>query len=144
MHADVRAAWAAIAPAYSGGKRVLLGRSLGSGLAAALALQVQPDLTVLVSPYSSLPALAADHYPWVPAALLLRYRLATDDAVARLTSPLLLVHGELDDLIAPHHSETLHRLQPQARLRIVKGAGHNDLQQFADYHAVLRAALDAL
>jgi hypothetical protein len=38
----------------------------------------------------------------------------------------------------------LKRLQPGARLHIVKGAGHNDLQAFADYEAALRAALDAL
>lgn len=143
LHADVRAAWDAVAPAYAGKKRVLFGRSLGTGLAASLALQVEPELTVLVSPYSSMRAMAAENYPWVPRALL-RYPLATDEAVVRLRSPLLLVHGELDDLIAPHHSEALHRLQPQARLHIVKGGGHNDLQDVEDYRRVLRGALDAL
>jgi hypothetical protein len=143
LHADVRAAWETIAPEYAGRKRVLLGRSLGSGLVVPLALQVQPELTVLVSPYSSLRAMAAEVYPWVPTSLL-RYPLATDEAVAQLRTPLLLLHGERDELIGPHHSETLKKLQPQARLHIVKGAGHNDLQSFDDYEAVLRAALDAL
>jgi fermentation-respiration switch protein FrsA (DUF1100 family) len=82
-------------------------------------------------------------YPWVPSALL-RYPLATDAAVARLGTPLLLVHGERDDMIPAHHAEALKRAQPQARLHIVKGAGHNDLQAFDDYLAVLRSALDAL
>ena len=143
LHADVRAAWDAIAPEYAGKKRVLFGRSLGTGLAVPLALQVQPDLTILVSPYASMRALAAEVYPWVPSALL-RYPLATDAAVARLGTPLLLVHGERDDMIPAHHAEALKRAQPQARLHIVKGAGHNDLQAFDDYLAVLRSALDAL
>ena len=143
LHADVRAAWDAIAPEYAGKKRVLFGRSLGTGLVVPLALSVQPDLIVLVSPYSSMRALASEVYPWVPAVLL-RYPLASDEVIAQLRAPLLLVHGERDDLIPPHHSERLKRLQPRARLHVVKGAGHNDLQAFNDYEAALRAALDAL
>ncbi|MCW5659289.1 MAG: alpha/beta fold hydrolase [Burkholderiaceae bacterium] len=143
LHADVRAAWDSIAPEYASKKRVLLGRSLGSGPAVALALQIQPELTVLVSPYSSMRALAAEVYPWVPVALL-RYPLATDEAIVRLRTPVLLLHGERDDIIGPHHSEALKRLHPPARLHIVKGAGHNDLQAFDDYEAALQAALDAV
>ena len=143
LHADVRAAWDTVAPAYAGKKRVLFGRSLGTGLVAALAVPVQPDLTVLVSPYSSMRALAAEHYPWVPGALL-RYPLDTGAAVGRLHTPLLLLHGERDTLIAPWHSDALRERNPGARLHRVKGAGHNDLQEFDDYLGTLRAALDAL
>jgi pimeloyl-ACP methyl ester carboxylesterase len=143
LHADVRAAWDTIAPAYAGKKRVLFGRSLGTGLVAALAVPVQPELTVLVSPYSSMRALAAEHYPWVPGALL-RYPLDTGAAVGQLRTPVLLMHGERDTLIAPSHSEALRERNPQARLHRVKGAGHNDLQEFDDYRSALRAALDAL
>jgi uncharacterized protein len=121
----------------------LFGRSLGSGLVAHLAVPVQPELTVLVSPYSSMRALAAEHYPWVPAALL-RYPLDTGSAVGQLRTPLLLVHGELDTLIAPWHSDALREFNPRAQVHRVKGAGHNDLQEFDDYRAALRAALDAL
>jgi uncharacterized protein len=143
LHADVRAAWDAIAPEYAGRKRVLLGRSLGSALAARLALDVKPELTVLVSPYASMGALAAEYYPWVPAAAL-RYPLATDADVARLRTPLWLLHGDRDTLIDVSHSEALAQRNAAARLHVVKGAGHNDLQEFDGYHAVLRAALDAL
>jgi acetyl esterase/lipase len=79
----VRAAWAAVAPRYAGKRVVLFGRSLGTGLAAGLAAELQPDLTVLVSPYTSLRALAAEHYRWVPTALL-RYPLATDELLPRV------------------------------------------------------------
>jgi uncharacterized protein len=140
LEADVRAAWAGIAPRYAGLRRVLIGRSLGSALAAGLAAQVQPELTVLVSPYESLSALAAEHYRWVPPALL-RYPLRTDDAVARIKSPLLLVHGEQDTLIEPKHSERLQQLAPHAERVLIKGAGHNDLQQFPAYLDALATRL---
>ena len=143
--ADVRAAWEQLAPAYSslsGKRRIVFGRSLGSALAAKLSVEVTPDLTVLVSPYESLQALAAEHYPWVPQALL-RYPLRTDEAVARLTNPVLFVHGERDELIGLAHSERLLARasgSKDARLLKVLGAGHNDLQMFVQYQDGLRAA----
>ncbi|MBE7416483.1 MAG: alpha/beta fold hydrolase [Ideonella sp.] len=143
LHADVQAAWDAVAPAYAGRPRVIFGRSLGTGLAVPLALRVDPSLTILVSAYASMRALAAEHYRWVPSALL-RYPLATDAAVPRLRGPLLLVHGERDEIIGVHHAQALQQAQPRAQLHIVHGAGHNDLDAFPEYEAVLRRALDAL
>ena len=141
--ADARAAWDSVASHYAGKRVVLFGRSLGTGLAATMATELQPDLTVLVSPYVSLRALAAEHYRWVPTALL-RYPLATDEVLPRVQSPLLLIHGERDTLIPPSHSERLAALSPRVRLLKVPGAGHNDLQQFPAYLDGLRAALDRL
>ena len=140
LHADVRAAWDAIAPRYAGLHRVVLGRSLGSGLAAALAAEVQPEHTVLVSPYLSMRALAAEHYPWVPGAVL-RYPLRTDQALPRLGRAVLLVHGERDTLIDPSHSLRLQERLPRARRIVVAGAAHNDLQRFPAYSDALATAL---
>ena len=143
LHADVRAAWQSIAAQYAGRKRVWLGRSLGSGLAAQLAMQVPPDLTILVSPYRSMRALAGELYPWVPSALL-RYPLDTTAVIARIPSPVLLVHGERDDLIPVAHGRVLQPLHPRAELRVIAGAGHNDLQEFDAYGAAIVEALAAI
>jgi pimeloyl-ACP methyl ester carboxylesterase len=141
LEADLRAAWAAVAPLYPANKRrVIYGRSLGTGLAALLAAEVQPDLTVLVSPYRSMAALAAEHYPWVPTVLL-RYPLRTDRALARVKTPVLLFHGDRDTLIPPAHSERLREGLPNATLVPVVGAGHDDLHQFPAYRDALRGAL---
>jgi len=143
LRADVRAAWDTVAPQYRGLKHVIYGRSLGTGLAAGLAAEVGPELTVLVSPYASMSALMREHFPWVPPGLL-RYPLDTGADVARLRTPLLLVHGGQDSLIAPQHSEALLRQQGLARLVLVPGAAHNDLQRFEQYQQALREALAAL
>jgi len=146
LQADVRTAWASIADRYRGRKLVLYGRSLGSGLAAALAVELatrEVDLTVLVSPYTSMAALTRDHYAWVPSALL-RYPLRTDNLIGRIPNRILLVHGEQDALIAPRHSEQLKALVPRATLLGVPGAGHNDLQDFPVYLDGFAAALAAL
>ena len=142
LRADVRAAWAAVAPQYVGRKVVFYGRSLGTGLAAGLAAELGdiPDLTVLVSPYISMTALAAEHYSWVPQALL-RYPLRTSEIVGRIRGPLMLIHGEQDPLIPSSHSDTLKMLAPQATLIHIAGAAHNDLQDFDAYLSAFARAL---
>lgn len=142
LEADVRAAWDAVAPAYAGKRRIVYGRSLGTGLAADLAAEVQPELTVLVSPYSSMQALAGEQYPWVPGALL-RYPLHTDNALPRVAGEVLLVHGDRDTLIPAEHSRRLARELPRAKLLLVPGAGHGDIHRFGLYLDTLRQALVA-
>lgn len=140
LQADVRAAWQQIAARYNGQRRVILGRSLGTGLAATLAAEVQPEMTVLVSPYFSLQDLAQSIYPWVPSALL-RYPLRTDEALPRVQGPVMLVHGERDTLIPVDHSLRLQALAPRSTFLRVPAAGHGDLQQFPAYLDGLASAL---
>jgi len=143
LHGDVQAVWAHYAPRYQGQRIVVFGRSLGSGLASTLAARIQPDLTVLVSPYRSLTSLASQHYAWVPTGLL-RYRLHTDEVISRIDRPILLLHGERDELIPPSHSHELAAITTRARAVIVPGAGHADVHEHAAYRAALREALDTL
>lgn len=148
LRADVRAVWSQVAPLYRGRKVVLYGRSLGTGLAADLAQELSaqsrpPDLTVLVSPYTSFRALAAEFYPWVPAGLL-RYPLETETHLPRIGGPVLLVHAEKDRLIGGHHVQRLQQVLPGARVLVVPGADHNDLHESPVYREELRRALRAL
>ena len=148
LREDVRAVWSEVAPQYRGRKVVLYGRSLGTGLAADLAQELSahgqpPDLTVLVSPYTSFRALAAEFYPWVPGALL-RYPLETENHLPRIGGPVLLVHAENDRLIGGHHLRRLQQVLPGAHVLVVPGADHNDLHESPVYREELRRALRAL
>lgn len=144
LHADVRAAWERIAPAYAGRPVVVYGRSLGSGLAVALARAVSPDLLVLVSPYASVVELARREYPYVPAWIL-KYPLDSEAVIGEVKSPILIAHGTADALIP---LEQARRLAAKARaptqLLAVEGAGHNDIQQFPAYREGLAARLAEL
>ena len=148
LRADVSAVWAQFAPSYAGKRVVISGQSLGTGLAAGLSAELcvagqAPDLTMMVSPYSSMVALGSELYPWVPSRVL-RYPLATLDYACRLTGRLLLIHGDKDELIGYHHSEALRRAVPQAQLHCVEGAGHSDVHQFPAFRRAVATALGCL
>ena len=144
LRADVRAAWATVAPLYKDRKLVVYGRSLGTGLAAGLAADLSasraPDLTVLVSPYTSMLALTKEYYRWVPE-FVLRYPLRTDQLIGRIKGPVLLIHGANDPLIAPRHSDALKTLAPAATVIRIPAAAHNDLQEFDAYLKAFAKAL---
>jgi uncharacterized protein len=147
LRADVAAAWRQVAPRYRGRRRVIIGRSLGTALAAGLAASAagedRPDLTILVSAYWSMGELARLHYPMLPVRLL-RYPLETDRDIARIDGPVLLLHGDRDALIPIDSSERLQRAARSARLVTVVGAAHNDIQEFAAYRDAVAQALGAL
>lgn len=150
LRADVRAVWSHFAPMYEGKRVVISGQSLGTGLAAGLAAQLcsegkAPDLTLLVSPYSSMRNLAAELYPWVPQQVL-RYPLHTLEHAAKLLGPVMLIHGDKDELIPIHHSEALCKSMRSAKAKLlrIRGAGHSDVHQFPKVRKALRAALGRL
>jgi uncharacterized protein len=141
LRADMLAVWEHFAPRHAGKAVVIYGRSLGSGLAAGLAAQLTragrpPQLTMLVSPYSSVRELAGEVYPWVPGALL-RYPLDTAQLLPDIGGPILLVHAERDTLIPLHHAQRLQAVAPHAQLVRIPGAGHNDLQEHEAYRRLL-------
>lgn len=143
LRADVLAAWRIVAPHYVGKKRVIYGRSLGTALAAWLAAEIQPDLTVLVSPYWSMARLMHLHYPLLPTGVL-RYPLDTRFDAPRIHGALLLIHGENDRLIPIEHSEHLLAATPRARLLRVSGAAHDDIHGFPEYREELLRTLRSL
>jgi uncharacterized protein len=144
LEADVRAAWDAIAPRYRGKPIVIYGRSLGTGLAAKLASEVDAQLLILVSPYTSLAASAKEAYPLAPEWLL-KYPLRTDEVIGRVKMPIVLIHGSSDRKIPVAHSQRLAALaHAPVELIVVDGAGHDDIHRFPAYLDSLAARLIAV
>lgn len=136
LHADVQTAWERIAPAYAGLKTVIFGRSLGTGLAVQLAATVQPDLLILVSPYSSMTAVMNVHYPWAPDAIL-RYPLASDRYIQQIRHATLIFHGLRDTVIPVAQAEALQERAHRAELILLPNVGHGDVQEDATYRNTL-------
>jgi uncharacterized protein len=143
LHQDVRRAWDFVAPQYANKIKVIFGRSLGTGLAAKLAADVQPHKTILVSAYRSMGAMVQQVYPFIPRALL-RYPLATEEYVPRIQTPVLLFHGDRDELIPVAHSLHLKSLAPHGEAIVIPNGHHADLQEIPFYYDTLAEKLLAL
>ncbi len=91
----------------SGRHTVLLGRSLGSGVATYVASQRPVAALVLVTAYDSLTAVAAGHYPGLPIRSLIRHRFESDRLAAQINAPLLSLVAGRDRVVPPIHAERL-------------------------------------
>jgi len=104
----------------------LIGESVGSGPACALASeQVPPEKIVLVVPFDTLAHVASHKFPFLPIRLLLRDHW---DNVQALTGyrGALDIYGAVDDQIIPiTHAKVLADSVPGARFIPIAG-GHND------------------
>jgi len=146
LHADVLAAWKHVEKEYAGRKRVIYGRSLGTGLATALASRLttgDASLLVLVSPYASLQQIAAEQYPWVPG-FIMRYPMRTDRWLPNVEIPTLILHGERDEMIPVLHAKKLEALKPDAEVTILPDAGHHDIHMYPEYIETLEKRLRRL
>ena len=108
-------------------RTVLFGRSLGTGVAAALAAEGAGSKLILLSPYTSIPDVGALAFPLLPVHLLSRDPFNTLALAPKLTLPALLVHGTADEVIPFAIGRRLAAALPSARFVAVHGAGHDDL-----------------
>lgn len=113
---------------------VLMGRSLGSGVAVYVASRRAVRGVILITPFDSLVKVARHHYPFLPVGLLLKHPFDSAALAPDITVPALIVTGSLDEIIPAPRSERLARLWggPVARV-VIEGGGHNDLQMDAAY-----------
>ena len=113
---------------------VVVGRSLGTGVATQVAARRPAAGVVLISPYDSLVEIGRQHYPWLPVAWLLRHRFDSASAARRSRMPLLALVGAADGIVAPARSRALYDAWAGPKQWVsIDGAGHNDLDAAPAY-----------
>jgi uncharacterized protein len=121
----------------------VIGRSLGSGVAVALAAERPVERLILVTPFDSIANVAADHYRLLPVRALVRDRFDSAARIARVSVPALVVIAEHDEVVFRARSDALlAAMQPALQhTLLVPGATHNDVQLSPLYYPALRAFL---
>lgn len=144
LYRDARAALAYVRSRadVSPARVVYFGESLGAAVAIELATEHPPAALILRSPFSSMTAMGARHYPFLPVRWLLRDRYPSIDRVARLRSPVLVIAGDDDRIVPLDDTQWLFDATPERkRLVVIRGADHNDEALFAG--AEMMAAIDS-
>lgn len=104
---------------------VLFGRSLGGAVAAELAARQRVGALIVESSFTSVPAIAAEIYWWLPVRLLARLRFDAHAALARSSQPTLIVHSRDDEIVPFSHGQALFDAAPEPRAFLELRGSHN-------------------
>ena len=118
---------------------VVIGRSLGSGVAVQLAAQRPVQRLALVTPFDSAERVAGHFYPWLPVRWLLKDKFDSLTHVRGVTVPVLVLSAGRDQVVPAENTRRLiDRIAPaQITLREFPDAGHDDIAGEAGYSAAL-------
>ncbi|MBV1860285.1 MAG: alpha/beta hydrolase [Nannocystaceae bacterium] len=124
-------------------QRVLTwGVSLGTGVATHVACHRPVAGVILMAPYDTLASVAAAQYPFLPVRALFQHEIDSLACGAKIESPALILHGDLDTTIAPSHGKALaDAWGGDAQWVLLKDVGHNDISSHADVRTELTTFL---
>lgn len=112
---------------------IVMGRSIGTGVATYLAQNRNLVAAILVCPFDSLVTIGKKHYPFVPVGLLLKHRFDSAARAPSIKIPLCALLAADDEIVPRESSMTLieHWGGPRT-MKIIEG-GHNTLQDHTGY-----------
>ena len=124
---------------------VVMGRSLGGGIAVAVAAQQGARGLVLQNTFNRLDEVAAGQYPWLPVRWLIRNHYPSNEWIAGYTGPLLQSHGTTDEIVPYESGQALFDACPSADKQFftIDGGYHNEAEP-AEYDALLSEWFDRI
>ena len=127
VYEDARAAWAFLDREHPGRDRYIFGHSLGGAIAVQLATEVTDSKGLIVEgTFTSIPdVFQSFKWGWLPITPLITQRFESADKIARVKTPVLVVHGSVDSLIRPELGRKLYEkaVSPK-RFVLVEGGTH--------------------
>lgn len=112
---DADAAYDFASARYKSDRLIIWGYSLGTGVALNVATTHPVGKVILEAPYTSMADMAAEAFPLLPARWLTRDRFQSDQRIARLKAPILIMHGEEDTVIPFRMGQRLFSLAPEPK-----------------------------
>src|SRR5690606_14997371 len=125
---------------------IILGHSIGSGMAAKLAAANDPKLLILQAPPYSLPDLSKKLFPLnLFPAFLIRYKLKTGKHLQQVKAPVVIMHGDEDEIVYYGSSLKLKQhFKPEDTLITLKGLGHNNFLDTTRYRNEIEKVLSKI
>lgn len=120
-------------------KNFLMGRSLGTGVAAQVAAARPAAGVILVTPYESIAAIARFQYPWLPIKGILRHPFRSIDYAPQIDTPVLVILAEHDEILPVESGRRLGEAWGGEKQILTLPAGHNDVHDHPDYFEAINA-----
>lgn len=139
---DVQTAYDEMKKRYPETKIIVLGYSIGTGAATHLASTNDPKLLILQAPYYSLTDMMQHKFPVVPT-FILKYKFATNQYIRGCKCPVVIFHGDKDEIIYYGSSLKLKPLlKPADTLITLHNFGHNGMTDNEEYKTELKKILE--
>jgi pimeloyl-ACP methyl ester carboxylesterase len=123
---------------------VLMGRSLGSGVAVHVAAKRKVGGVILVTPFDSLVNVAKAHYPIFPVGWLLKHRFDSAALAATITVPALFLTATHDQVVPVRFAKRLERIWGGPTTAVtVAGTDHNSIETSSVYWEAVNTFLSA-
>lgn len=141
LYEDVQTAYDEIKKEYSEDNIIVLGYSIGTGPASRVASENNPQLLILQAPYYSLTDLMRHTYSVIPT-FILKYKFETNEHLKDCNMPVIIFHGDRDEVIYYGSSLKLkEEFKNKVTLITLKGQGHNGMTDNKDYRNELKQIL---
>ena len=129
IYNDARAAIAFLkSNGYNTSDTIVIGESLGSGVAVQMATEEEFRGLLLITPYTSISDRAQEIHWYMPVRALIKDNFSSIDKIHAIKAPILIVHGDQDDVIPHKHAEKLYRaINAKKEIIIYPGKAHNNL-----------------
>lgn len=138
---DNQTAYNELKQKYSESQIIVIGYSIGSGLAAKIASTNSPKLLILQAPYYNLTDMMKKRLPILPTAIL-KYKFATNEYLKNCKMPVIIFHGDQDKVIYYGSSIKLqNEFKPQDTLITLPDQGHNGITDNEIYKSELTKIL---
>ncbi|HIE06039.1 MAG TPA: alpha/beta hydrolase [bacterium (Candidatus Stahlbacteria)] len=105
---------------------ILFGRSVGTGVACWLAVQEKPAALILESPFTSIPDLGQELYPYFPVRILCRIRYENLKSISKVSCPILIIHSQDDEIVPIRHGERLFEAANEPKQFLKIRGSHDD------------------
>ncbi len=138
---DLQTVYNELEKKYQEDKIIVLGYSIGTGPAAKIAATNNPRLLILQAPYYSLTDMMRHTFPIIPT-FILKYKFETNQYLKSCKMPVVIFHGDRDEVIYYESSIKLkEQFKKQDTLIILTGQGHNGMTENENYKFELRKIL---
>ncbi len=135
---DVKLVYKELISRYKEEDVIIIGNSIGTGVATRLASESNNKLLILQAPYYNFKSLVKEKFSLAPS-FVLKYQFRTNDFLPKCKMPVLIFHGKEDQVISHKNSLKLEKLlKPNDQLVLLENQGHNGMNYNKEYFIFLQ------